>query len=943
MLINLTCFFFQITEAGSEVLPTWLYFNSSSHELLGVPSALEQGALAIEVTAVHHANHNTTHEHVASNHFIIQVLTSNDNHILWSLDTNAAKLQVANQHVPSTLLKLNKCMLGQTIYQAAIVIDADFARFSAKQRVKVLYKLANFISRSVHDISLFSRKSEAVSRLLDQRILYTGPGNANVTSKNAGVELTWILGCGDFIEQLSDFVKVLEHNVQSNRISSELDLDIIGWQVMETQPPEQIKKLHRQRRQVMHTPIPTPTVYSILPSAIKTSAHQAVLTETVSEILPTSVVSEGFGDQSTQSPEYSQNEQMSSSATMLELSTSFTTTQTLATKTSSLPIIHDFSKSESIDILSPSLSEDFKSPYSTMKDIYTTTEVVPSFSVTEEKLPSSTSIYVPSVLSESSSEVTVITSGELFTLPDSMTFIPTMTSFVMTNTQIFMEPSSVIETDSDVMPTTNSSSIIVPSLTDSQTSLDLGLDVSVWSSVVSPSPTLMETSSVASTVSPRDETMSSTPPNVTTFPVPSSNIVPEITSPLQSEYGKTSSVYTTHGIYKSTLVPSDLPSESQDNSGGVALTSEVIGSSESFRVNPTSTTSQSIEKTSSSSDLFTFSHLELFPPTSALHSSHTQEHEASSSWHASVTTELSVSVTTKSPALSSVFTSYVSQVLEPSQVPLSNSMSVVLEPSQFSSSTATNEPPSFVAYDESSTIISQAPSEWIYPTSELDMTMSQEFPHSSADLSPTFGIHSSAIDIEKSVPVSIESSLNLHMPSFTYSTPLLPSDMIMQSPSDEVYFMSMSSTTDLATVEFSSHVSMPNKTLVGPPRTTVVSFLTPDISSSQWEDIYASAGLERSEELFTKVTESLRSQSVTPAVSEQLVTSTQTLVVIGSTPSVMVTKDTASSPVTATSKMGLETPTSPPKSSTQSSRSTPAGADTSTVYNKWQTTTGLYV
>ena len=914
--------------------------------MLGVPSALEQGALAIGVTAVHHTGTNVTQEHLASTHFIIQILPSFDNHILWSLDTNvntaATKHQVDNHLSPSTTQILNKCTLDHNTYHAVIVLDADFAHFSAKQRVKVLYKLANFISHSVYDISLVPRKSEAVSRLMDQKVLYAGPGTASITSKNTGIELTWILGCGDFIQQLSDFVQVIEHNIQTNRISSELNHDIIGWQVMETQPPEQIRKLRRRRRQVMRTPMATPTVYSSLPSSVQTDDHQPLLTESASQLLVTTSVSNEIGFHSSLSPEYSLDEVMSSIATDPELTTSvrstdsqlsITPTRTVAIEATSIPTVQSFSNLGSIDTLSPSLSQDLEPSYSLIKDTHSSTD---SISITDDMLLSSVSSYVLTMQTGSLTEVPLTTSGISFILSSSMsssmTYIPTMTS----STEMYLEPSTVFQTDSDVMPTTDTLPNVLPSLTNSEASSDLSLDVSVWPSVVSPSETLMQTSFESPTFSPREETlMPSTHPNVTANQLPSSSGLLGMTSQLQSEYVKTSSVFTTPGMSKGSVIPSDVYSDSND-------VSDVLVQTRQMTVLPTVTCSSFIlvEMTTTLPDMFTSSQFSQFSSRWDSYSSQTLENELSLS---EITEPPSVSET-EYPAEQSVFRSSMSQVLEPSQIPFPISSSQFVETSQISRSLAHSEFSSFVKDGEISTLISQTESEWISPSSGFgELFSSQDITiatASSVEMTPHW-LYSSALYTGKSQPAFIESSLILPMPSFTYSTPILPSDMIIQSPSDITNVVS--STAQLMSWEFSSHMLVPNKTLVGPPRTTVVPFLTPDISSSRWEDIYASAGFEMSEELFTKASESQRSRSVTPAVSEQLVTSTQTVLVIGTTPSVMVTKDTVTNPVTVTSEIGLDTQTSTPQSSNYPSRSTPSATDASTVQDKWKTTTGLYV
>ena len=273
-------------------MPLWLYFNHSSNLLIGVPTAIDEGILIIEVTATELNEDNR--QLIATTHFKVHVQPSRDHHLFWAEDHDPTNAAVKYESSSRNLKVESKCEWDQNVFHATLVLDASLNELNAKQRVKLVYKLGNFIFQSVSQVTVSARQSETVARLLGKHVIVAGPGNADVTTVHTGVELAWFLGCGEKFTQQQDFVQVIEHNINTGRISKEIGFNIIGWQVIETQPPKPIKLLRRQKRQATRTPVPMPTVLSATPGisiSITSFIGSSIPFESSAEISDTSMVS----------------------------------------------------------------------------------------------------------------------------------------------------------------------------------------------------------------------------------------------------------------------------------------------------------------------------------------------------------------------------------------------------------------------------------------------------------------------------------------------------------------------------------------------------------------------------------------------------------------------------------------------------------------------------
>lgn len=145
-------------------------------------------------------------------------------------------------------------------------------------------KLSKFISRDVKQIQT---KLADIDTLIapkpDQFILTAGPGNV-IESMNNSLEVTWHLVCGHF-EGLSDYTKVLQHNIEVGRLTEETGYGVIAWFVYTDRPvPRRVKRMARGNARRTATPTfspPAPSTVVDPTSSLQLESHSYSLIPTL--------------------------------------------------------------------------------------------------------------------------------------------------------------------------------------------------------------------------------------------------------------------------------------------------------------------------------------------------------------------------------------------------------------------------------------------------------------------------------------------------------------------------------------------------------------------------------------------------------------------------------------------------------------------------------------
>lgn len=175
----------------------------------------------------------------------------------------------------------------EIVFYASLILHVAYNLTDA-QKSLMIKKWSDFISKDQNLI--FLSRTEAAGLQYDGKyILTAGPGNV-IESLRRSVTVSWHLACG-FFEQVHDFTRVLQHNIDAGRVSEELGFDVIAWYVYTDRLlPKRVKRQANMGRRRTGTPTispPVPTTLSdeftsmtstLLPSVSVTSLSFSVTT-----------------------------------------------------------------------------------------------------------------------------------------------------------------------------------------------------------------------------------------------------------------------------------------------------------------------------------------------------------------------------------------------------------------------------------------------------------------------------------------------------------------------------------------------------------------------------------------------------------------------------------------------------------------------------------------
>ncbi|XP_045164471.2 serine-rich adhesin for platelets-like isoform X1 [Mercenaria mercenaria] len=195
------------------------------------------------------------------------------------------------------------CQKDQIVFYASLILHVSNNLTNAQEDL-IMLKWSNFISKDP-DMIFISRTESDVLGYTGKYILTGGPGNV-IESLSKSVEISWHIACG-FFEQLHDFTRILQHNIDVGRVSAEIGFNVIAWFVYTDRPlPKRVRRqAHSGKRQTV-TPtfsLPAPTTLSEMSTTVTESLlssffngmssdiTSSVIFSSSSSLLPTSVFS----------------------------------------------------------------------------------------------------------------------------------------------------------------------------------------------------------------------------------------------------------------------------------------------------------------------------------------------------------------------------------------------------------------------------------------------------------------------------------------------------------------------------------------------------------------------------------------------------------------------------------------------------------------------------
>ncbi|XP_022103981.1 dystroglycan-like [Acanthaster planci] len=274
---------YQITEAGSDSLPSWLFYNTEMQTLQGIPSEADLNQYYLQVTAIGRSFNSSRAAHV-TDIFSISVLPERR-----ALSTAAVPLKEA------TTSSKAGCSNDEAEIEATVLLDANWDKMGVQERLRVVSKMSHHSRLGMDVFRLLPAGSKS---LLEGSLMVAGPGNIK-RERHPGVALSWRIGCSK-TNSVDKFpvVTVLETASKDGSMASELKHDIIGWRVTNDRP-DRLKRVRRQVK-LLGTPVPTPVptvtppkpttlrdTTVVLPSTTMTVSRTFTVVEPTPSLMPT--------------------------------------------------------------------------------------------------------------------------------------------------------------------------------------------------------------------------------------------------------------------------------------------------------------------------------------------------------------------------------------------------------------------------------------------------------------------------------------------------------------------------------------------------------------------------------------------------------------------------------------------------------------------------------
>ncbi|KAJ8360996.1 hypothetical protein SKAU_G00175210 [Synaphobranchus kaupii] len=230
----------KITEAGKDVLPSWLHWDLDSHTLLGIPLEADKGVHYISVST---SQPNATEGHVSPSPDIFSVEVHPEEH------ADPDPVQIALQSAGNEVLPFI-CGNEEAVTVLTVILDADLTKMSAQQRVELLAKMKKFSGVGLQHMKILPVVN---NRLFDMSAFMAGPGNAKKVVEN-GALLSWKLGCA--LDQGSvPNISSVQAPAKEGTMSAQLGYPVVGWHIA-NKKPHVAKRVRRQ----LNTPTPVPSI-----------------------------------------------------------------------------------------------------------------------------------------------------------------------------------------------------------------------------------------------------------------------------------------------------------------------------------------------------------------------------------------------------------------------------------------------------------------------------------------------------------------------------------------------------------------------------------------------------------------------------------------------------------------------------------------------------------
>ncbi|KAJ8018820.1 Dystroglycan [Holothuria leucospilota] len=190
----------QVTEAGNDALPTWLYLNRSAVTLEGVPSATDEGFTYLQIFIRDIQEGTFTSNDEGDDVFAINVQFPGLAPSKTAFSKKSGSIFAKNSRTQQDEYGVHYCQSYEARFFVSLMLAFSLEKSTAEQRVHIIKSFSDFLSKEPHEIVLSVRSNDVIRRLRGVVVLESkleqaensslpSPGDSQVSwSCSVGVE-----------------------------------------------------------------------------------------------------------------------------------------------------------------------------------------------------------------------------------------------------------------------------------------------------------------------------------------------------------------------------------------------------------------------------------------------------------------------------------------------------------------------------------------------------------------------------------------------------------------------------------------------------------------------------------------------------------------------------------------------------------------------------------
>ncbi|KAJ8047097.1 hypothetical protein HOLleu_05996 [Holothuria leucospilota] len=190
----------QVTEAGNDALPIWLYLNRSAVTLEGVPSATDEGFTYLQIFIRDIQEGTFTSNDEGDDVFAINVQFPGLAPSKTAFSRKNGGIFAKNNRTQQDEYGVHYCQSYEARFFVSLMLAFSLEKSTAEQRVHIIKSFSDFLSREPHEIVLSTRSNDVIRRLRGVVVLESKLEQAenNSLPSPGDSQVSWHIACSSF-------------------------------------------------------------------------------------------------------------------------------------------------------------------------------------------------------------------------------------------------------------------------------------------------------------------------------------------------------------------------------------------------------------------------------------------------------------------------------------------------------------------------------------------------------------------------------------------------------------------------------------------------------------------------------------------------------------------------------------------------------------------------